>query len=126
MNLSFFFQLGTYMCIIEAAAPAAWAMEAKVKALRWNKKGGLLRRLSYNVLFEQNQFLRLPSALDSGGQSKHKFEVWWVVVKIDWLQELQRKTPQFKIVYKNVQKMILLKMLDDISNFYNLAKNEKK
>ena len=27
-----------YMYIIEAAA---WAMEAKVKALRWNKKGGL-------------------------------------------------------------------------------------
>jgi hypothetical protein len=55
-----------YMYNIEAAA-AAWAMEAKVKALRWNKKEGLLRRLSYNVLFEHNQFLRLRSELDSGG-----------------------------------------------------------
>ena len=41
------------MYIIEAAA--AWAMEAKVKALRWNKKGELLRRLSYNVLAIRTQ-----------------------------------------------------------------------
>ena len=41
------------MYIIEAAA-AAWAMEAKVKALRWNKKGGLLPNVTREVIRYEN------------------------------------------------------------------------